>query len=755
VSRVGPFRAQTHIILWTLACILPMLGGALFATWRLAEAQQDSDRRQILQTAHVLSAAIDLKLEKGLAALAALGTSPALAGGDFAAFYVQCTGVAAQHDAVIVVVDESGNELVNTAVAFGTQLRPLTYKGRALQALTEGRPQVSGLFRSTTLDALQVASYMPVSMPGGRRFVLIMSFGVGEFSRILAAQHTPETWTLSIADRDGRILGRSHALDRFAGTPIGSNLRAQIAKASQGTYIGTNREATEVLAAFATSALSGWSVIVGIPLSEINAPLVKSVSLTVAVTLLLLAVALVAAGLIGRRFVRLLHGLRAAAMNAARGEAPAPIRSTIAEVNALADSLAEAAAVADRRSRELAQQTATLTMLVENLPIAVSLVGPDNRYLAFNQLFLEQMDLSPGELKLGDPVEKFVRHLAACGDYGAGDVETLVRQRFARMTARKPEQFEATRPNGRILDVRITPLPDGGFISTRVDVTDRRRREIEIEQARERLERHAAELTVARQQADRARAAADAANTAKSLFLANMSHELRTPLNAILGFSEIIGSARFGPGDIRYQQYGHDIHVSGQHLLRLINDLLDQSRIEIGQLGLREDEFDLAELIDECRQVVAARAEDGRVALTGAVAPALPPVRADRARLKQVLLNLLSNAIKFTPEGGQVRITARPAADGGLAIAVADSGIGMRTEDIPTAFEPFRQVDNSLTRHYDGAGLGLSLAKGLTELHGGRLDIQSAVGKGTLATVWLPPARLVVEAAPKIAAAGD
>src|SRR6185437_975231 len=239
-----------------------------------------------------------------------------------------------------------------------------------------------------------------------------------------------------------------------------------------------------------------------------------------------------------------------------------------------------------------------------------------------------QMDLEPGALSVGDSVEKFVRHLAACGDYGEGDVETLVRKRLARISSQKPEQFEATRPNGRILDVRLTPLPDGGFISTRVDVTGRRRREIEIEQARERLERHAAELTVARLQADRARAAADAANTAKSLFLANMSHELRTPLNAILGFSEIIGSIRFGPTDARYQQYGRDIQVSGEHLLRLINDLLDQSRIEIGQLGLREEEFDLAALVDECRQVVAARAEEGGVTLAAAIDPGLPLVRA-------------------------------------------------------------------------------------------------------------------------------
>ena len=236
--------------------------------------------------------------------------------------------------------------------------------------------------------------------------------------------------------------------------------------------------------------------------------------------------------------------------------------------------------------------------------------------------------------------------------------------------------------------------------------------------------------------------AADAANTAKSLFLANMSHELRTPLNAILGFSEIIAAGSFGNAFERYRQYGHDIHVSGEHLLHLINDLLDQSRIEIGQLTLQDEVFDVAGLVEECRQVVACRADSGAVALSAFVAPRLPRLRADRVRIKQVLLNLLSNAVKFTRPGGSVRVTARRTADGGLALAVADSGIGMRPEDIPAAFEPFRQVDNSLTRNYEGAGLGLSLARALAQMHGGRLEITSEVDKGTIATLWLPPARL-------------
>ncbi len=754
MSRVRAFRAQTHIVLWTFACILPMLAGALFATWRLADAQRHADRQQILQTAHVLSAAVDLKLEKGMSALAALGTSPALAGNDLGAFYAQCAAVARQHNAVIALVDSDNRRLLNTARPFGTAL-PRVHHDRAQQALAADRPMVSGLFESSVLNRLQVATYMPVHTALGRRVVLVMVIDIDEIGRVLAAQHLPATWTVTVADRDGRILARDRAIDRFAGVLLGERLRGRLARAMDGTYYGVNREGTHVLGAFTKSALSGWAVVIGIPLAEINAPLVKSLATTIAVTLILLVIAAAAAGLVGRRFAHWLRTLRGVALGVAQGAPAVPVRSSIAEVNDLGDSLQAAAALADRRARELAQQTATLAMLIEHMPVAVGLVSADLRYLAFNRFFLEQMGLEPGELKVGDSVEKFVRYGAACGDYGPGDVETLVRERLALLSPVRAVQFERPRADGRIFDVRITPLPDGGFISTRVDVTERRRREIEIEQARERLERHAAELTVARMEADRARVAADAANTAKSLFLANMSHELRTPLNAILGFSEIIASGSFGNAPARYQQYGRDIHVSGEHLLRLINDLLDQSRIEIGQLALEDKVFAVAPLIEECRQVVAGRAERGGVGLSVFAAPGLPLLRADRGRIKQVLINLLSNAVKFTRPGGCVRATARRTAEGGLALAVVDSGIGMRPEDIPSALEPFRQIDNSLARNYEGAGLGLSLARALTEMHGGRLEIRSEVAKGTLATVILPPARVIEDAPERAAAVGD
>lgn len=641
------------------------------------------------------------------------------------------------------------NPLLNTGRPFGAAL-PVLRNEQTFRALDEGKPQVSNLFLGRTTGRFQVATYMPVIRSDGTRFVLAMGLKIEDVSRVLTNEKMPDSWTATIADRTGTILGRSRALDKFSGTPLGTFLRTQIAGSKMGSFVGTNQEGTRVFGAYVTSTVSGWTVALGIPFAEVNAPLIKSVSTTGLVALLLLAVGAIAAAVMGRRITRSLRELCEAALGVARGETPRTTPSSIAEINEVADSLETAGAVVGQRSKErdqaeveLDRRTRTLSMLVENLPIAVSLTGPDRCYLAFNRLFLEQQDLTPDQLRIGDPFEKFARHVARRGDYGPGDVETLVQQRLARLDRHAPEHFEITGANGRILDVHIVPLPDGGLITARMDVTERRRRELEIEQARARLEQRTVELNAARVEAERARITADAANTAKSLFLANMSHELRTPLNAIIGFSEIIASSHLGPLDVRYEQYGHDVNAAGQHLLRLINDLLDQARLEVGQLELHDDLFQIDVAMEECRHLLSIGAEERNVAVKTVAAPGLPRLRADRVRIKQILINLMSNAVKFTRPGGCVKTTARRTPDGGLALAVADNGIGMRPEDIPAALEPFRQIDNTFSRRYEGAGLGLSLAKALSRAHDGQLDIKSELGKGTLVTVWLPPSRLV------------
>jgi PAS domain S-box-containing protein len=236
---------------------------------------------------------------------------------------------------------------------------------------------------------------------------------------------------------------------------------------------------------------------------------------------------------------------------------------------------------------------------------------------------------------------------------------------------------------------------------------------------------------------------AEAASQAKSEFLAHMSHELRTPLNAILGFAELMRNELFGPlGHTRYRDYAADIHGSGEHLLDIINTILDLTKIEAGRLTLNEELVNVAEILSTSQRLIMPAASARRIRLEIVSPPTGLHLRADATRLKQVLLNLLSNAVKFTPPGGEVTLTADVTADGAFKLAVRDSGIGMTPDDIDKAVEPFQQIDNVFNRRYEGTGLGLTVAKLLVELHDGTLAIASELRRGTTVTVSLPAHRL-------------
>ena len=242
-----------------------------------------------------------------------------------------------------------------------------------------------------------------------------------------------------------------------------------------------------------------------------------------------------------------------------------------------------------------------------------------------------------------------------------------------------------------------------------------------------------------------ARDRAMAASRVKSDFLAQMSHELRTPLNAIIGFSEMMKERIFGPlGDSHYDDYAEHIHTSGAHLLALINDVLDLSKVEAGKLEMHEEAVDIEAVVATSLQTVAEPAAAGKVALSAELAKDLPLVRADERMVTQILLNLLSNAVKFTAEGGRVTVRAGLDGNGGMALVVADTGIGIRKEDIATVLTPFDQIDSSLGRKHKGVGLGLPLAKALAEMHGGKLALDSEAGIGTTITVRFPAERVVV-----------
>ena len=274
------------------------------------------------------------------------------------------------------------------------------------------------------------------------------------------------------------------------------------------------------------------------------------------------------------------------------------------------------------------------------------------------------------------------------------------------------------------LDVAITEIRVGGWrrhIAILRDISAHKQTEISLRQAKE---------------------DAEFANRTKTDFLANMSHELRTPLNAIIGFTELMKTEAFGPIESeRYTEDVHDIHSSGNHLLNIINDILDVAKVEAGKLELDEGEISVAGVVESSLRLVKERAAENRVTLKSAVEPDLTSFFGDERKLKQILLNLLSNAVKFTESGGNVTVEAAQEDDGRLRLRIVDTGIGIAPEDIETALTPFGQVESALNRKYEGTGLGLSLVTALVELHGGTFGLESNLGEGTIATVRFPPDR--------------
>ncbi|MET1028402.1 MAG: ATP-binding protein [Dongiaceae bacterium] len=372
-------------------------------------------------------------------------------------------------------------------------------------------------------------------------------------------------------------------------------------------------------------------------------------------------------------------------------------------------------ATIDAKNSRIANNLKLWHSTMEGIDDGITVFDDAGRLLIWNAAYARIWGIPPDLLHHGSHMADIVDWLLQTGGY-----QLLVDE--AEVTQTHPRNYVANgrwlyHADGRTIEVRRLAVPDiGGFISISRDMTQSKHYEQELVKAWEQ---------------------AVLANRAKSEFLANVSHELRTPLNAIIGFSEVLEAEIFGPlANDRYRTYVTDIKASGSHLLSLINDILDLSKIEAGKFELRIEPIDCRDLMEAVSRLIRPRAELGNLVFNVEMPVEAVPIMADRRALKQILINLLSNAVKFTPSGGRVSLFCHSLPNG-IAFVVQDTGIGISPRDIETALAPFGQIDSHLARRYEGTGLGLPIVKGMCELHGGTLVIESEVNRGTTVTATI------------------
>jgi signal transduction histidine kinase/DNA-binding response OmpR family regulator len=459
--------------------------------------------------------------------------------------------------------------------------------------------------------------------------------------------------------------------------------------------------------------------------------------------------ALVAAGLIawlyvGRNIVRRLAHLSEAMLSIAAGRRETAVAVTGAdEVGAMgraveifrknaieldqllaerADAAIRLEKVVEQRTAELQRRGEMLRVTFENMEHGVLIFDRELKLVAWNRQIMELLEL-PETLLTDQPhFSDFARFLAQRGEYGAVDVDVEV-QRLTEGAARH-YSFERTRPNGTVLEVRHNPLPEGGFVSIYTDITNRKNYENT--------------LTAARDQAE-------AMSRTKSSFLANMSHELRTPLNAIIGYSEILQENAADKDDKEPIDDLQKIESAGRHLLGLINNILDLSKIEAGKMDVFIEEVDIQALVNEALSIVNPLADKNENVIEVICPADIGSFRSDQTKVKQCLLNLLSNANKFTSKG-TLSLTVAREDNSRICFRVSDTGVGMTEEQVSRLFEAFSQTDASTTKRFGGTGLGLAITKHFCTMLGGDVTVESASGKGSTFTITLPDQGVVAGA---------
>lgn len=718
---------QARIQQLVLVCVIPGWLLLIAATLLGYQRERDAQQSQACKTARTLGNALEAELDGHVIALQTLATSSTLDPLDLPGLRLRAARVLQLlRGETLVLTDPEGRQLMNLLLPPGAALpppRPGVYPPGADPVA----PMVSDLFVGTLSQRQQVAVHVPVIRGGELRYRLSLVLPVSRLGDFLQRQDLPAGWISSVLDRQGITMARTLNADRFVGQPVVANLLEKVLKHESSCFPNTTREGIVVFAGHARAGRYGWSTTIGVPEEALTADLRRRLAIFSAIAVALLVSGLALARLLGRRIIEPIQGLVAPALAIGNGqqvEIPTP---SMDEARQLADALRQAQTLL--REREQARHEA-LGALRESEAML-------RRALEAGHLGVWDVDLRTGELSHSLQHDRCFGHPDGCPRWTSDDfrravhpddLETLVRANEQAMQGKQPlhTEFRVIWPDGSVhwlaSHSQVMAGDDGPrYVGLVVDITERK-------QAEEMRLRSIALEAENRQMLE--------ANRLKREFLAQMSHELRTPLNAIIGFAELLRDSPLPLDSPRRAEFLAHIAAGGQHLLQLVNDVLDLSKVEAGRMEFAAAAINLPALVDEAFALVRPDAERKRITLAADLQP-LPGLRLDPSRLKQVLLNYLSNAVKFTAEGGRVQVRALGLGAGRWRLEVEDNGVGISEADQARLFTQFQQLRPGRNPQA-GTGLGLALTRRLVELQGGTVGVRSTPGQGSTFFAELP-----------------
>lgn len=719
-----------YLAAFAFVLILPLLSLATIATYQFAAAERARLEASADNANQDIVILIEHEIATRVALLRALSTAPTLRSGDLERFEVQVRDLARLEHLQFIMIDPSGQQVFNTIVEPGEPLPRTPDLELYHETFLKKDVHVSNLFFGSVTGALLVQVAIPIRKEGRFLGTLSATLSPDRVVQLLREGLPPGPFYATVLDREGVIVARSAEPKTYIGKALPA--LAEACRGAKSSVTMVNPQNVSIFGYCRRPNLSGWVIAAVIERDALTAPLINSLSLLALIGAALLLLATASACWIGRRLTRAHGALVLAAQAIGEGRQIPAFVTPLKEANLVGAALADASrsimiqatelqrtnqALEGRvlaRTEELQTKTTILETTIDTMTQGLIVIDLEGRIPICSTQARKLLDL-PDALMDARPSYAALMAFQGSRDEYVGlpaDARACVLPRAGD----DPSAFEYRRPSGMVLQVHTVPVPrGGGFVRTITDVTERARHEHELEQAKETAER---------------------ASRAKGDFLATISHEMRTPLNAMIGYSDLLCREATASDSVR--RYAGRISGAGAALLSLIDDILDLGRIEAGVIDIRAEPFVLRTCLDAVVSIVKPQAQAKALRLDLDV-DAEPDARflGDQDRLRQVLVNLLSNAIKFTHAGSvTLRVRQRSGSDGqqSLHLAVSDTGIGIAAGDEGSLFQRFHQLDPSLNRRFEGAGLGLAISKQLVEHLGGRIGLTSCLGAGS--TFW-------------------